>query len=105
METKGGLLSKAISKTIKKVCEKVGSTKIVLITNHLKIDGNLYVDNGKCEECHDDVLAITNALVCRLNDYCTCEDDNCTCNDYVCFKYDWLNVSVDSIVAYSIIED
>ena len=97
-------MTKALSKSIKKVCEKVGTNKIMIITNHLKIDGNLFIEDGKCEECHDDILTLTNALVCRLNDYCNCEGDECNCDDYVCFKYDWLNVNIDEIVAYSVIQ-
>ncbi len=98
-------MSKPISKSIFKIAEKTNSSKIVVITNHLKIDGNLFMKDGKCEECHEDILTIQNALVCRLNDYCTCDDENCECNDYVCFKYDWLNVNVDSIAAYSILTE
>lgn len=98
-------MSKPLSKSILKIAEKTQSNKIVIITNHLKIDGNLFIKDGKCDECHDDILTVQNALVCRLNDYCTCDDDNCTCNDYVCFRYDWLNISVDSIVAYSILSE
>lgn len=96
-------MSKSILKTIKKVAEKAGSNRIVIITNHLKINGNLYFEDGKCDECHEDIMTITDAVVCRLNDFCTCEDDKCSCNDYVCFRYDWLNVSVDSVVAYSVV--
>ena len=62
-----------------------------------------YIEDGKCEECHDDILTLTNALVCRLNDYCNCEGDECNCDDYVCFKYDWLNISIDKITAYSVV--
>ena len=98
-------MSKSISKAMKKVSEKAGSTKIAIITNHLKINGTLYFEDGKCNECHDDIITVTDAVVCRLNDFCTCEDDKCSCNDYVCFRYDWLNISVDSIVAYSIVAE
>ncbi len=98
-------MSKPISKSILKIAEKIGSAKIVVITNHLKIDGNLFMKDGKCEECHEDILTIQNALVCRLSDYCTCDDDDCECNDYVCFRYDWLNVNIDSVVAYSILSE
>ncbi len=96
-------MTKPISKSILKVAEKSESNKIVLFTNHLKIDGEIYKKDGKCEECHEDILTLTNALVCRLNDYCTCDEDDCECNDYVCFRYDWLNICVDEIVAYSIL--
>lgn len=98
-------MSKPVSKAIYKIAEKNESDKIVIFTNHLKIDGNIYKKDGHCEECHEDILALENALVCRLSDYCTCDEDNCECNDYVCFRYDWLNVNVEDIVAFSIVDD
>lgn len=98
-------MTKPLSKSILKVAEKTGSNRIIIFTNHLKIDGNLYVKDGRCEECHEDILTLTNVLVCRLNDYCTCDEDDCECNDYVCFRYDWLNIGIDSIVAYSILTE
>lgn len=98
-------MSKPISKAIYKIAEKNDASKVVLFTNYLKIDGELYTKNSKCDECHEDILPLQNALVCRLKDYCECDDDNCECNDYVCFRYDWLNVNIDEIVAFSIIND
>ena len=67
--------------------------------------GSVYKKDGHCEECHEDILALENALVCRLSDYCTCDEDNCDCDDYVCFRYDWLNVNVDEIVAFTILDE
>lgn len=97
-------MSKHLLKSLGKIIEETGSNKITIFTNHLKIDGNLFQPEGKCEECHDHFLTLENAMACRLNDYCTCNDDKCECNDYVCFKYDWLSVAIDDIVAFSIIQ-
>lgn len=96
-------MSKTISKAIKKICEKVGSDKIMIMTNSLKIDGKLYIEDGKCDECHENILTLTDVTICRLKDYCTCDGENCTCDDYICFKYDWLNVNIDKIVLYSVL--
>lgn len=97
-------MSKHLLKSIKKIIEEANTNKITIFTNHLKIDGNLFIPEGKCEECHDDFITLENALTCRLSDYCTCNEDECKCNDYVCFKYDWLNIAIDEIVAYSIVQ-
>ena len=97
-------MSKNLIKSISKIVEESGTHKITIFTNHLKIDGQIFIPEGKCEECHDDVITIENALVCRLNDYCTCEEDDCKCNDYMCFKYDWLNISIEKITAFSIVQ-
>lgn len=97
-------MSKNLIKSISKIVEESGTHKITIFTNHLKIDGQIFIPEGKCEECHDDFITIENALVCRLNDYCTCEADDCKCNDYMCFKYDWLNISIEKITAFSIVQ-
>lgn len=97
-------MSKNLLKSIKKITEEADTNKITIITNHLKIDGKIYIPEGKCEECHDDFITLEDAMVCRLSDYCTCKEDNCECNDYICFRYDWLNIAIDEIVAYSIIQ-
>ena len=97
-------MSKNLLKSIGKIIESNGSDKITLFTNHLKIDGKLFIPEGKCEDCHDDFITLEDALMCRLSDYCTCDGEDCDCNDYVCFKYDWLNVAIDDIVAFSVVK-
>lgn len=97
-------MSKHLLKSIGKIIEESGTNKITIFTGHLKIDGNLFMPEGKCEECHDDFITLENALVCRLSDFCICDGDNCKCNDYVCFKYDWLNIAIDKIVSFSIVQ-
>ena len=73
-------MSKNLIKSISKIVEESGTHKITIFTNHLKIDGQIFIPEGKCEECHNDFITIENAFVCRLNDYCTCEEDDCKCN-------------------------
>lgn len=97
-------MSKPISKSIYKIAEKNDSSRIVIFTEYLKIDGEIMLPEKSCDECHEDILVINNAMVCRLKDYCECQEDDCDCNDYVCFKYDWLNVNVDEIVAFTILK-
>ncbi len=97
-------MAKNLLKSIGKIIDESGSSKITVFTSHLKIDGNVFRPEGRCEECHEDYLTLENALVCRLEDYCACDEDDCQCNDYICFKYDWLNINMDDIVAFSIIK-
>lgn len=90
-------------KSISKIIESSGSDKITVFTQTLKIDGKLFMPDGRCDECHEDFITLEQAMVCRLSDYCTCNSEDCDCNDYICFKYDWLNLAIDDIVAFSII--
>lgn len=97
-------MSKPISKAIYKIAQTNSSTRIVLFTQYLKIDGEIILPEKACDQCHEDILTLTNALVCRLKDYCECDGEDCDCHDYVCFRYDWLNVNIDGIVAFSILK-
>lgn len=98
-------MSKNIMKSIEKIVKSSESKKIVVYTNSLKIDGEIFIPEGRCEECNDEYLTLQNALVCRLSDYCECNENICECNDYVCFKYDWLNLMIDKIVAFSVMSE
>ena len=59
-------MTKHLIKSIAKIIEESGTNKITIFTGHLKIDGELFLPEGKCEECHDDFITLENALVCRL---------------------------------------
>ncbi len=96
-------MSKNFMKSIENIIKSSGSKKVVIYTQHLKIDGEIFIPEGKCEECNDEYITLQNALVCRIDDYCECDEDVCECNDYLCFKYDWLNISQNKIVAFSIV--
>lgn len=95
-------MGKHILKAIKKIVEDTGIENVVIFTSNLKIEGDILIPEGKCEECVEDYIALKHVQVCRIADYCTCEEDNCDCNDYICFRYDWLNVNTDEIVAFSV---
>ena len=96
-------MSNKLLKSIEKIINSSGSDKITVFTDTLKIDGKVFLPEGRCEECNDDYITLENAMICRLSDYCMCNDDECDCNDYVCFKYDWLNLAIGDIVAFSIV--
>ena len=42
-------MQKNLMKSIKKIIGESGSDKITIFTGHLKIDGNLFIPEGKCE--------------------------------------------------------
>lgn len=96
-------MSKNLSETIQNIMKENATKNIEIFTNHLKIDGTIHEFKGKCEDCHSCILALKDVMVCRLADYCTCKQEDCDCDDYLCFNYDWLNINVSEIVAFSII--
>ena len=93
-----------LGKKIQKIIKFSESNKIIILTNHLKIDGYVYECDEKCEDSGKCLLTLTDAVVCKLEDYCKCDEESCDCNDYVCFKYDWLHINLSEIVAFSIIK-
>lgn len=95
---------KEIKKKIIELCEVNNTNQISILTTNLKIEGNFEHCLPKCKGESDELITLSEAIVCRINDYCTCENDNCECNDYVCFKYQWININSDKIVAFSLLK-
>lgn len=95
---------KEIKKRMIELCEVNNTNQISILTAHLKIDGSFEHCLPKCKGESDELIALSDVTVCRINDYCTCDEDTCECNDYVCFKYQWLNVNINKIVAFSILK-
>ena len=81
-------------KTFKMIMEKSESNRVILLTNHYQISGNVY----ECEECNKDFfINLTNASLCLINDMYGSE----TCDRYTSSNYDWLHINIDKIVAFS----
>ncbi len=93
-----------INKTIHEIVKDSESNRITVFTGDLKIEGYIYQCEGKCKQVADNILTLNDAIVCRLEDYCSCDEDECYCNDFVCFKYNWLNIMHSQIVAFSVIK-
>ena len=96
-------MSKKLMRSISKIIEDSGTNRITIFTDHLKIDDYVFEPEGRCEERHESFITLENALICELEDYCVCNDDKCDCDDYICFRYDWLNINIADIVAFSIV--
>jgi hypothetical protein len=80
-------------KTFKRIMEKSNSNRVVILTNHYQIIGNVY----ECDECNkDEFVNLTNVRVCNVDDIYdgVCESDT---------NYDWLHINLDKVVAYSFI--
>lgn len=80
-------------KTFKKIMEKSDSNRVILLTNHYQIIGNVY----ECNDCNkDEYVNLTNVKLCSVNDIYdgVCESDS---------HYDWLHINLEKVVAYSFI--
>ena len=80
-------------KTFKKIMVKSESNRVIILTNHYQIMGNVY-DCGECNK--DEFINLTNARVCNIEDSYEgiCEAES---------NFDWLHINLDKIVAFSFI--
>lgn len=80
-------------RTFKMIMEKSQSNRVVILTNHYQIIGDVY----ECGECNkDEYINLINVRLCNVNDI---YDGICESNS----NYDWLHVNIDKILAYSFI--
>ena len=80
-------------KTFKKIMEKSNSNRVVLVTNHYQIVGNVH----ECEECNkDNYINLTDVFMCDVSEtyFGECEGGA---------RYDWLHINLDKIVGFSFI--
>ena len=80
-------------KTFKMIMEKSNSNRVVILTNHYQIIGNVY----ECSECNkDETINLTSVSVCNIDDAYEgiCEAET---------RFDWLHINMDKIVAFSFI--
>jgi len=67
--------------------------RVVLITNHYRISGNIY----DCEECNSEVfINLTNATICMQNEV---YDEHC--DSYTSSCFDRMYVNLQKVVAFS----
>ena len=80
-------------KIFKKILEKSESNRVVILTNHYQILGNVY----ECEECNkEEFINLTNAKLCNINDVFdgVCESES---------NFDWLHINIETVGAYCFI--
>lgn len=78
----------------KRVMDISNSTRVVILTNHYQISGQVY----DCEECNKEAFVnLTNASLCLIYDVYGSQ----TCDNYTSSHYDWLHVNLDMVVAFT----
>lgn len=96
-------MAKNLGEVINKIMEENSSSTVLILTNQLQIIGTIHEYLGKCENCHDCIIALKNVKIARIKDICTCNEDGCECNLNIFKEFDWFNISVHSIVGFSIL--
>ena len=81
-------------KMFKRVMEKSNSSRVLLLTNHYQIIGNVY----ECEECNkDEFINLTHVSLCNINDI---YDGICESSS----NYDWLHINIDKVVGFTFLK-
>lgn len=66
--------------------------EIVIFLENFKVRGKLFTDKSKIK---DDVITLTDAVVCSHFDKCQCEE--------TAKYYEWLNIFDKEIIAFSVL--
>ena len=83
------------SEFFKFAMEKSNSDKVIILTNHYQISGTVY----DCEVCNNDCYVnLTNVYLCKFD-----ETYMHTCDEYGKTHYDWLNINLEKVVAFSFV--
>ena len=90
-----------IIKEIYDISKKYNAKKVKVITNHIKICGELC----ECEDAKklESTLVLKNAKIWLLDDLCKCGEESCSCVTPHIVNLEWLHVNVKKIVAFSLI--
>ena len=81
-------------KIFKQIMEKSDSNRVIMLTNHYQIIGNVY----ECEECNkDEFINLTKVSICNVNDIFdgVCESSS---------NSDWLHINIDKVVGFTFLK-
>lgn len=88
-------------KEIYDISKEYNVKKVKVITNHVKICGELC----ECEEAEKmAALTLQNAKIWLLDDLCKCGDEKCSCTTPYIIDVEWLHINPDKIVAFSLMK-
>jgi len=93
-------MHREIIKQIHDISKEYDAKKVKIITNHIKICGELCKCDGKSEH----ILTLKNAKIWLLDDLCKCGDEACACTTPHIIDLEWLHINPKKIVAFSLIK-
>lgn len=94
-------MSEKLSKLIAISDAAKDARNIEIWTDSFVAKGKLFKDKSKVQE---EVVTLQDAIIMSAFVACKCDNDNCNCHGEA-FKYEWLNIFEDKIVAFSISPD
>ena len=95
-------MSKNLGEIINHIMEGHSTKRVLILTNTMHILGTIH-DYHNCENCHDCLIGLKDVKITRLEDLCNCKGTECECDFDAFLEYKWFNISVHSIIGFSII--
>lgn len=89
-----------IIKQIYEISKEYNVKKVKVITNHIKICGEL-CECGDVEKL-ESTLTLQNAKIWMLDDLCKCGTEGCSCTAPHIISLEWLHVNAKKIVAFAL---
>lgn len=95
-------MAKKIGEIINNIMQENETSKILILTNHLQIFGNIYEYSKDCKNCSDTLVSLQHVKIAPLDTLCNCSENGCENVHFT--EYEWFNINVDEIVGFSIIK-
>ncbi len=96
-------MGKNLGEVINNIMEENASERVVILTNHLYITGEIHEFHDKCQNCHECLIALKHAKIANIKDLSKCNEEECDCNSEIFVGYRWFNINVSEIVGFSIL--
>lgn len=93
-------MCKETVKKIYDISKEYDAKKLKVITNHIKICGELC----ECGMDNETLITLQNAKIWLIDDLCKCGAEDCNCTTPHVIKLEWLHVNTDKIVAFSLLK-
>lgn len=96
-------MSKNLGEVINNIMKENSSKRVLILTNNMQIIGTIHKYEGRCENCHDCIIALKDVKIAKFEDLCHCNLSECECNLEIFMEFEWLNITTNAIIGFSII--
>ena len=95
-------MTKKIGEIIDNIMKENETNKILILTNHLQIFGEISNYSKDCKNCSESLVSLERAKIAPIEKLCNCSENGCENVSFT--EFDWFNVNVDEIVGFSILK-
>ncbi|MBE7712662.1 MAG: hypothetical protein E7Z87_02850 [Cyanobacteria bacterium SIG26] len=96
-------MSKNLGEVINNIMKENSSKRVLILTQNMQIIGTIHKYEGRCENCHDCIIALKDVKMAKFEDICHCNLTECECNLEVFMEFEWFNINTQAIIGFSIL--